>query len=237
MVKSTTESVTVSKLSSELTIGLSRESGTPGDITIGGILFKLGTTEVIPSATVELWVNGIYKGSAKTNSSGRYLFTATVGEGRYDIYTHWDGNDTYWAADSPLVVGNYSRIATAISISVSPNSGAPPLSVRITGILSTSAGSPLGGKTADLYRDGAKIKSMTTKQTSPGQGAYDFTDILETPGGHTYYVEFKGDDTYAGCDDDESLPCTICGHPIPLGTPGSEVVCPICHSIFETVIA
>lgn len=237
MVRSATESVTVSKVSSELTIGLSRVDGPPGDINIGGTLFKAGTTVIIRGATVDLWVNGLYQGSDTTDSSGRYLFTEPFEEGLYDVYTSWDGDDTYWPDSSPLVTAEYGKIATAISIIVSPPSGAPPLSVRITGLLTTAVGGPLGGKTVHLYRDGVKIKSMATKMTSPGQGAYDFTDVLETPGNHTYYVEFEGDDTYEGCEEEPgSLPCTVCGHSIPVNVVGSDVVCLTCYSVFETVI-
>ncbi len=238
MVRSATESVIVTKVSSELTVGLSRYSGPPGDIDILGALYKATTIVVIPGATVELWVNGLYVGSTTTDSSGRYHFTATVEEGKYDIYTYWAGNDTYWADTSPLVVGNYGKIQAAISITVTPSSGAPPLATQTTGLLTTAAGSPLGGKTVHHYRDGVWLKSMVTKTTSPGQGAYVFTDILVTPGGHTYYVEFEGDAEYAGCEEEESisLPCTICSNPLSVGILGSEVDCPICHSVFETVI-
>lgn len=235
MVRSATEGVTVTKLSSELTIGLSRYSGPPGDVDILGSLFKAGTLVVIPGATVKLYVNGIYQGSDTTNSSGRYLFTVDFDEGSYSIYTEFMGNDTYWPDTSPPVEASYGKIQAAITISVSPSSGAPPLTTRITGLLTIAATySPLGGKTVHLYRNGVKIKSMTTKTTSPGQGAYDFTDVINESA--DYYVEFLGDDEYAGCEEGESLPCTICGYPIPSALLGSEVECQNCHSVFETVI-
>lgn len=233
MVRSATESVTVSKVSSELTIGLSRDDGPPGNINIAGILFKAGTTVVVPGATVDLYVTGIYQGSTTTGSDGRYLFTKYFEEGSYDINTSWDGNVTYWQDTSPPVSAVYGKIATAISIIVSPTSGAPPLSVRITGLLTTAVGGPLGGKTVHLYRDGDEIDSMTTRTISPGQGAYDFTDVIEASA--DYYVEFEGDDTYAGCEEEEGLPCTECGAPVPLGAMGSDTVCPVCHSVFEIV--
>jgi len=236
MVRSATKGVTVTKVSSDLTIGLDRYSGAPGAVDVLGALYKLGTMIVIPYATVELWVNGLEVGTTKTNSSGRYLFEVTFEEGRYDIFTSWDGNDTYYADTSSPVVGNYAKIQAALSITVSPSSGAPPVTTRTTGLLTTVGGSPLGGKTVHHYRNGVKINSQTTKTTSPGQGAYDFSDVINASA--TYYVEFEGDDKYAGCEEEESiiLPCTICGHPIPLAPLGSEVECESCHSVFETVI-
>ena len=237
MVRSVTKTVTVTKVSSELTIGLSRSEGPPGDISILGSLFKGGTIVVIPGATVELYVNGIYTGSTITNSSGRYLFTASFEEGSYDIYTRWDGNDTYWQDTSPVVYAEYAKIGTGISINVSPTSGAPPLTVTIMGQLtSDDTGWGLNGKTAHLYRDDEEIDSMTTASTSGGPGFYIFTDVIEMPGNHTYYVEFLGDDEYAGCEEGESLPCTMCGYPIPSAILGSEVECQSCHSVFDAVI-
>jgi len=236
MVQSATESVIVTKSASELTVGLDRYSGFPGDISILGSLYKAGTIVVIPGATVNLYVNGQYTGSVITNSSGRYLFEATVEEGSYTIYTQWAGNDTYLGDTSPSVTGTYAKIQAAITISVSPSSGAPPVTTRTTGLLTTVGGSPLGGKTVHHYRNGVKINSQTTKTTSPGQGAYDFSDIINASA--DYYVVFEGDDQYAGCEVEESisLPCTICGHMLARAVLGAEVECESCHSVFETVI-
>ena len=235
MVRSVTEGVTVTKVSSELTIGLSRDDGPPGDITIGGKLFKAGSFVIVRGATVKLYVNGIYQASDTTNDFGLYQFVVDFDEGDYDIYTSWDGNDTYYEDTSPGVDATYSKIQAAISISVSPSTGAPPLSVSITGFLTVAAtASPLGGKTVHLYKDDDEIDSTTTKTYSP-QGAYLFTDVVDAAA--DYYVEFEGDDIYAGCEEDEAiLPCTICGSPVPLAALGSEVVCQFCHSVFETVI-
>ena len=235
MVRSSTEGVLVTKLFSELFMSLDRDDGPPGDVVISGVLRKLDSLIVIRGATVKLYVNGIYQESDTTDSSGRYQFVVDFDEGQYDVATSWEGNDTYLQDDSPLVTANYTKIQAAITITVSPSSGAPPLTVTIGGLLNIAAtSSPLGGKTVNLWRSGGLVKSMTTKTTSPGQGSYSFSDIIYVSA--DYYVEFLGDDEYAGCEEGESLPCTVCGCPIPSAILGSEVECQSCHSVFNAVI-
>lgn len=236
MVQSSTESVFVAKLDSELTMGLERTSGPPGDVDVIGALYKAGTIVVIPNAEVEVYVNGVLQVSVVTNSSGRYSITIDFPEGSFTVYTSWMGNETYNQDASPPVNAVYGKIQAAISINLSPSSGAPPLTTRTTGLLTTVAGAPLGGKTVHQYRDGVLINSMVTKTTSPGQGAYDFSDVIDAD--TDYYVIFLGDDEYAGCEAGQSigLPCTVCGNSIPTTSLGSEVECEVCHSVFETVI-
>jgi len=52
----------------------------------------------------------------------------------------------------------------------------------------------------ELWRNNVKIKSMITKTTSPGQGSYEFHDSLSNEGDYSYYVYFKGDSKYEGCE-------------------------------------
>ena len=233
MVRSTMETVTVSKLNSDLTAALERSSGPPGDVDILGTLWEAGQLVVIRNATVELYINGSYKGSVTTDNYGRYTFTYGFPEGSFDIYTSWDGDDTYWSDVSPLVKGTYAKIPAAISISKSPSEGAPPLAVTISGYVSVAAtGTKLGSKSVHLYRDGVEIGDMLTNAS----GYYEFTDVIDKTS--SYQTEFKGDDTYLGCEEDESsLACTLCGSLIPLSAVGSDVVCPACGSVFEVSMA
>ncbi len=236
MVRSATKGVTVTKLSSELFISLDRYDGPPGDVVISGVLRKLGSLIVIRGATVKLYVSGIYQKSDTTDDFGRYQFVVDFDAGLYHVYSSWDGDDTYYPDTSPNQVVEYTKIQAAITITVSPPSGAPPLTVTIGGLLTIAATyAPLGGKTVHLYKDDVEIDSKTTKTTSPGQGAYIFTDVVDAAA--EYYVEFEGDDIYEGCEENEGiLPCTMCGSSVPLATLGSEVECQSCHSVFETVI-
>jgi len=201
MGKSRTVSVTVSPKSAELTIGLDRAGGLPGVVKFYGSLFQAGTIILIRGATVELWVNGVKVKTTTTGILGRYHFDYTVGAGIYDFFSRFPGNDTYLPDDSPRLQGVYSKIPASLSIDVNPTFGAPPLAVTILGRLSrddTTAGLP--GKTAELYRNGVKIKSMTTKTTSPGQGSYEFHDTISTKGDYEYYVYFAGDAQFEGCE-------------------------------------
>lgn len=236
MVRSVSETVSVSMLSSELFIALSRASGPPGDVIIGGYLYREGTAIPIPFETVDIWINGSYVGSATTNASGLYGFTQDFPEGSFDIYTSWDGNDTYGGDVSPLIKGVYAKIQAAISMTRAPSSGAPPLAVTVSGYLSRAdSGLGLGDRRARLFRDGVEIDSMLTKDYAPGLGYYEFHDVIDVTS--SYYVEFRGDDMFEGCSEDEvGLPCTECGSPIPVTVVGAEVECLDCHAIFETVI-
>ncbi len=237
MVRSETKSVTVTKKESEISIVLGRSSGAPGSVQVRGAVFTAAAPFILGNVRVELWVDGIEVDTALTEGyMGTYTFNYTVGAGTYKFQTKWDGDATYFGAESEVKYGIYDKIGTAISISVSPSWGAPPLTVGITGLLTTVTGLALGGKTVYLYRNGLEINSQTTKTYTPGIGAYTFSDIIDASA--DYYVEFEGDDQYEGCEEEEetNLPCTICGHQIPTISPGLEVECQSCHSVFETVI-
>lgn len=241
MVRSATKSVTVTKRYSEISLVLGRKSGAPGSVEVRGAVFTDAAPFIIGDVSVELWVDGVYVDTTMSDGyMGTYTFNYMVGAGTYMFQTMWDGNATYFGAESDIEYGIYDKIAAGFTgFSVSPSSGAPPLAVLIDGFLrrvDTSA--PLEQKLIHCYRDGVEIDSVKTSSLAGRRGEFWFRDTLTEPGGHNYYVEFEGDDQYAGCEEEEdiALPCTICGHPISLVPLGSEVECEFCHSVFETVI-
>jgi len=200
MGKSRTVTVTVIKAGAELTIGLDRVSGFPGTIQILGSLYEAGTINVIRSATVELYINGLKVATTTTSSSngGRYSFSHAFGVGVYDVFTVFPGNETYLMDQSDLVRPEYAKVDTDLTIDVNPLAGAPPLAVTITGRLSrsdTTVG--LGGKTVELWRNGVKIKTATTKTSTP-LGIYTFSDTISAQA--NYYVYFAGDSQFEGCE-------------------------------------
>jgi len=200
MGKSRVVKVMVSMKSSDLRITLSRVDGLPGSIKISGVLYDASLTKVITGARIELWIDGLHKASTTTSFLGMYAFNYTFGDKTYDVYTHFPGNDTYFADSSPLVRPTFAKVGTNITIDVNPLFGAPPLAVTITGRLSrddTTGG--LGARVVELHRNGVKIKTATTKTSTP-LGIYQFNDTLSAGGGYEYYVYFAGDALFEGCE-------------------------------------
>jgi len=103
---------------------------------------------------------------------------------------------------SNTVTVTVTKIGTSFyGLDVNPLYGAPPLAVTIlVQLRGDDTGMGLNGKSVDLYRDDSKIKSTTTAATSGGPGFAIFNDTLSTPGDHSYYVYFAGDNTYEGCE-------------------------------------
>ncbi len=201
MGKSRVVTVSVSKTPTEVTIGLDRYDGTPGTINVFGSLFEAGTTIVLRGKTIQLLVAGSLMSSTTTDSSGRYKFTFVVGAQRYSFQAKFPGDASYAPDWSPLKIGDYGKIGTSLTIDVNPTAGGAPLAITIIGMLRRDdTGGGLPGKTVELWRNNIKIKSMTTKTTSPGQGSYLFKDTLSTQGTFSYYVYFTGDTKYEGCE-------------------------------------
>lgn len=80
--------------------------------------------------------------------------------------------------------------------------------ITIVTTLYDEYGHPLNGKAVDIYHrlgTGAweKIRTVTIGTTSdhgtPSSGGADIYYTLSEAGTHTFYADFPGDDTYAGC--------------------------------------
>ena len=213
MGKSRVVTVSVTKTGTEVTIGLDRYDGTPGVINVLGALYKAGTTNVIPGKTIQLLIGGAPGASTTTDSSGRYKFTFTVAPDRYSFQAKFAGDANYQADWSPLVIGEYGKIGTSLTIDVNPMFGQAPLSVTITGRLSRDdTGGGLGGKIVELHRNGVKIKTATTKTSTP-LGIYQFNDTISADA--DYYVYFSGDPQFEGCEASD-------GAAVPDGEPPDE---------------
>ena len=99
------------------------------------------------------------------------------------------------ARSSVVTVIAASKIATSVSISVVPTSGIPPFTVSISGRIIDAGGTPLGGKSINLYSNGTLVGSIITGQ----QGIYDFGVNITTAGTYQFQTEFLGDVAYEGC--------------------------------------
>jgi len=201
MGKSRVVTVSVTKTPTEVTIGLDRYDGTPGTVNVLGALYEKGTSKVLSGKSIQILIGGAPAATVTTGTDGRYRYTFVASAGRYSFQAKFPGDASYAPDWSPLVIGEYGKIGTDLTIDVNPLAGSAPLSTTILGILTRDdTGGGLPGKTVELWRNNVKIKSMITKTTSPGQGAYEFHDTLSTQGEHSYYVYFTGDSKYEGCE-------------------------------------
>ena len=235
MVKSVERGVVVGLNESEVTITVSNKTPVALDwVTISGYLSDLTAGVPISGATVDLLLDGAFEASETTDATGYYEFEANFEEGHYSLQARYRGDAQHEADYSMLETVDAWRPTTSITIAVSPTSGTPPLDVTISGKLTRDdTGAGVRNLFINLYRDNVKID---TKPSGAG-GAYSFTDRITETGFFNYFTEFEGNLKFQGCEEEgQRLPCTVCGQPIPLTTPGSEVVCQACHSVFETVI-
>jgi hypothetical protein len=88
-----------------------------------------------------------------------------------------------------------TKIATSISISVSPTSGRVPFDITVTGKLVDSAGTGLNNKTINLYSNVILVGTTTTILN----GSYAFNLNITAAGTYQFQTEFLGDATYEGC--------------------------------------
>ena len=85
-----------------------------------------------------------------------------------------------------------TKIATTLSIEVYPGSG-PPSAQSITGYLK-AAGTPIAGKTINLWVNGVYKKAVTTLT----DGSYGFFGYVVAEGTYVFDTIFEGDATYSG---------------------------------------
>jgi len=103
---------------------------------------------------------------------------------------------------SETVTVTVTKVGTSFyGLDVNPLAGQAPLAVTIiTQLRRDDTGLGVSGKTVNLYRNGAAIKSTTTVSTSGGPGFCVFQDTLTATGEHQYYVYFAGDSEFEGCE-------------------------------------
>ncbi len=135
MGKSRTVTVTVTKTGTEVTIGLDKYDGTPGIIKVLGSLYEKGTINVLRGKTVQILIGGALGATVTTDTNGRYRYTFVASTGRYSFQAKFPGDASYAPDYSPLVVGEYGKIGTSLTIDVNPTAGRSPLSVTILGTL------------------------------------------------------------------------------------------------------
>jgi hypothetical protein len=100
-----------------------------------------------------------------------------------------------------IIVNALAKISTSVSINVSPTSGLIPFAVSISGRLIDSAGTPLNGKTINLYSNATLIGTTITAVMGPGSpgGDYAFSVNITVIGQYQFQTEFLGDADYEGC--------------------------------------
>jgi len=93
------------------------------------------------------------------------------------------------------------KLATSLSIDVSPTSGTAPLNISVSGYLTeTATGYGVGLKPINVYVNGSLYGSVDTKSN----GFYATYITLTSQGTYTIHTEFGGDVTYEGCE--------VCNH-------------------------
>lgn len=200
MGKSQTVSVSVKLKPVTLSIYVNRTTGPPGKVNVTGFLKEEATGIPINGRSIVLWFTGERYNESTTLSDGSYGFFGIDVDGRETFQAVFTGDDIYHEEATPLVIGNYAKVQSSVSISVTPRSGDPPLEVTITGKLTRNdTGAALGGRSPmRLYQGGEVVDTTSTSIDPATLGTYEFTVTLER-GTHSFFVEFPGDDEFLGC--------------------------------------
>jgi len=187
------------KIATSLSINVSPTSGNvPITINVISTLYDSAGNPLLGKPIIE-YINGIWIGERYSGTPFSMYFTGAEA-GIYNFQNKFAGDDAYLACDSPVVTVTLTaapptKIATSISINVSPASGTVPFTVSSNGRLIDVAGTPLNNKTINLYSNGIFVSSTTTA----GSGDYVFNLNITATGTYQFQTEFPGDATYEGC--------------------------------------
>lgn len=213
MVKSATKTVTVGKIATSLTIEVVECGGPPIPPQVAGYLKETATGNPISGQAVELWINDVFYDSYVTLGDGSYgFYKVPIGEGTFTFETIFGGDATYAGSEAARTC-TYAKVSTSLSISVSPPSGTPPLTVAISGRLTrVDTGAGLS-RLINLYKDGVLIESQRSSMEPARLGEYSFSDALMEAGTYSYYVDWAGDEWFSGCGEEpksKATPCRSC---------------------------
>jgi len=170
-----------------------------------------GSEGMLGAKPIRLVVNGIsvWEGSTgwlPANPDGWFdLYWDILKEGTYEIYVEFLG-DTEWApCQSFKFVVVITRKATKFRVDgAEPKEGKVPFQFHMWGYLigvnPDGSEGGLGGKPIKLYMNGAVVWNGTTGGApSNPDGWFDLYWNIPAEGTYDFYVEFPGDDEWAGC--------------------------------------
>lgn len=238
MVKSREVTVVAGLIGTTLTIEVVECAGPPLPVQVAGYLKDVDGNP-LGGKNINLYRNGVLYSATSTLGDGSYgFYLVPVGIGDYGFIAEFLGDVTYDAAYAGQTC-TYAKVASSLSIAVSPTSGFPPFDVDISGTLSRNdTGAGIGGRTIEAYRRDPtgyeEYLGWTDTEAGPTAGNYSFVDTIPSEGDWVYYVQFAGDDYFIGCEE-ITLPCPGCGLPIDVESEG-DVVCYNCGAISEVVM-
>lgn len=176
----------------------------PYKINVIGNLVQAGTAIGIDGEFVNLKIDDVDYGNRTTytpyppSPKGYFAFNEIIlPAGSHTVQVIYNGNTTYgYNPCQSTIASILTQILTTLTCSVNPTSGAPPLTVTISGALTRSLdGIGVAAKPIDIYVDNVKISTVNTDDV----GNYSTTLTFETVGNHSIYAEFTGDTEYEGC--------------------------------------
>lgn len=198
MVKSKTVRVQASYKSTSLSLAINPGSGPPIPQSATGFLKSSGVP--LDGKPVDLYYSAgageVYYGRYTTLSDGSYGFYNIAVQEKTYTWSAVFGGDSVYGASNKSVTTTFARGATALSISITPLSGAVPLDVTISGVLTrVDKGTPLS-RDVTVYKDDVALKTV---RTGGQDGKYSVGDTLLKPKSYDYYAMFDGDEWFKGC--------------------------------------
>jgi hypothetical protein len=202
-------------------VSLSVSSLNPGQTTVATVKVTKGLSEAIAGVTVNCWfmISGGSKvdlGNKVTNSSGVATFTipAQTTPGEYTVYgvvpdqtlsgapvtTNW--NQAKFSVASPTPLATTMTLSPSVaSINIGGQS-------NLSGILKTTSGTALVGKTVKLYitRPGTSTETLLSSATTASNGSFSINVSAGTfsqAGTFKFRAVYEGSTsdnvTYSGC--------------------------------------
>ena len=214
---SSTETFTVTKLNSTLTVSLLPAAIRPGDhVKIGGVLIPSISDVTVTLEYRREGATWTKVADVLTNGTGGYSYewtTVPTEPGRYEVRASWQGNSRYEAAQSNAFFSVAE--SSVLSISLSCNSTAVNSQIVVRGQVSPKH--EYVDITVTIKAPNGTIFTTTVQTDAAGNCRLNF--IPDTSGVWIFKASWQGDTDTLGCESQEArLTVTTTGSTISLET-------------------
>jgi hypothetical protein len=162
----------------------------------------------VPSATVTIKSNGTAVASLKTNSTGWFKASGTVGSaGTYNITIVYAGSSQLYPSSSWKILTVISKVQTKIYARIVPNPASPGATITLEGILIDKLGSSIISATISLQYSSNFGSTWISLGTVTTNSYGIFTKTLTAPsfGTYIYRMSYAGSSSYASTTTDIPL--------------------------------
>lgn len=180
----------------EVTLSATPAATSTGQVVTLSVTVAAATTgAVVPTGTVTFNDGAVVLGQATLDAGGTASFAlSTLRVGSHFVSAIYSGDAAYIGAASPLQqVAVVAAMATAVTVTASPNPAAPGVSIALTASIAGGSGTTQPTGSVSFY-DGAALLGAGTLNAS---GSASFATSTLGIGSHSITAAYPGDATFA----------------------------------------